>query len=166
MVMPFTLRKPALADAPRIAELHVAAWREAYSELLPEDFFTAGHVRARHDMWTHILGNPHPEWDLRIAESSDQIIGFAFCGPSFGSFGQDLPRGRQLFSLYVAAAHYGTGAGQALLDATAGDSPALLWVAKENPRAVAFYRRNGFVFDGAEQADAGAPGILDARMVR
>lgn len=113
-----------------------------------------------------ILGNPHPEWALRIAESSAQIIGFAFCGPGFGSSGQELPRGRQLFSLFVAEAQYGTGAGQALLDATAGGSPALLWVVKENPQAVAFYGRNGFEFDGAEQADAGAPGILDARMVR
>ena len=88
------------------------------------------------------------------------------CGPGFGSSGQELPRGRQLFSLFVAEAQYGTGAGQALLDATAGGSPALLWVVKENPQAVAFYGRNGFEFDGAEQADAGAPGILDARMVR
>jgi len=31
---------------------------------------------------------------------------------------------------------------------------------------VAFYRRNGFAFDGTEQKDPGAPGIVDARMVR
>ncbi|MCB5275771.1 hypothetical protein BJG92_03324 [Arthrobacter sp. SO5] len=41
----------------------------------------------------------------------------------------------------------------------------MLWVAKDNPRAVAFYRRNGFEFDGAEQTDP-APKIVDARMVR
>lgn len=40
------------------------------------------------------------------------------------------------------------------------------WVAKENPRAIAFYRRNGFELDGAEQTDPGAPSITDARMVR
>lgn len=42
----------------------------------------------------------------------------------------------------------------------------MLWVAKDNPRAVAFYRRNGFDFDGVEQRDPGAPKITDARMVR
>lgn len=42
----------------------------------------------------------------------------------------------------------------------------MLWVAKDNPRAVAFYLRNGFNFDGTEQTDPGAPKIVDARMVR
>ena len=104
---------------------------------------------------------------LRIAEDGkQQIIGFAMTGPSFGPEDQELPRDRQLFCLYVAAAHHGAGVGQALLDATAGDVPTMLWVAKDNPRAVAFYRRNGFDFDGVEQRDPGAPQITDARMVR
>jgi ribosomal protein S18 acetylase RimI-like enzyme len=164
--MPFTLREPALPDAPEIAELHVATWRETYSRLLPEDFFTEEHVRSRHQMWNRILGDPREEWTIRIAESKGQIIGFAFAGPSLGVKGQELPRDRQLFSLYVLAEHHGAGVGQALLDATAGDGPAMLWVAKDNPRAVAFYRRNGFDFDGTEQTDPGAPEIVDARMVR
>ena len=67
--MPFTLREPALPDAPQIAELHVATWRETYSHLLPEDFFTQEHVQSRHQMWNHILGNPREEWSIRIAES-------------------------------------------------------------------------------------------------
>ena len=164
--MPFTLREPALPDAAQIAELHGATWREAYAHLLPEDFFTQEHVQSRHQMWNHILGNPREEWSIRIAESRGQIIGFAFVGPSFGPEGQELPRDRQLFSIYVTAARYGAGVGQALLDATAGDAPAMLWVARDNPRAVAFYRRNGFEFDGAEQTDPSAPAIVDARMVR
>ncbi len=109
MVMSFTLREPALPDAPLIAELHVTAWREAYSHLLPDDFFTEEHVQGRHQMWKHVLKDPRKEWCLRIAESGEQIIGFAFTGPSFGPEGQELPRDRQLFSIYVAAQHYGAG---------------------------------------------------------
>ncbi|GAA1155459.1 GNAT family N-acetyltransferase [Nesterenkonia sandarakina] len=44
--------------------------------------------------------------------------------------------------------------------------PVSLWVARQNPRAIAFYLRNGFRFDGSEQQDPGAPAITDARMVR
>jgi len=164
--MAITLREPTLADAPRIAELHVATWREAYSHLLPAEFFTEEHVQGRHLMWNRILGDPRPDWKIRIAEHNGQIVGFAFAGTSYGPEGQDLPRERQLFSIYVSAAFHGSGTGQALLDATAGDGPAMLWVAKDNPRAVAFYRRNGFAFDGTEQTDPGAPRIVDARMVR
>jgi GNAT superfamily N-acetyltransferase len=164
--MPFMLREPALSDAPQIAELHVAAWRETYSHLLLEDFFTEEHVQSRHQMWNHILGNLREEWTIRIAESRGQVIGFVFFGPSFGPEGQNLPRDRQLFSLYVTAEHCGAGVGQALLDAAAGDGPAMLWVARDNLRAGAFYLRNGFEFDGAEQTDPSAPAIVDARMVR
>lgn len=164
--MTITLREPTLPDAPRIAELHVATWREAYSHLLPEGFFTAEHVQGRLLMWNQILGNPRPGWTIRIAEHNARVVGFGFAGASYGAEGQDLPRDRQLFSLYVAAEHHGTGAGQALLDAALGGGPAMLWVAKDNPRAVAFYRRNGFAFDGTEQTDPGAPRIIDARMVR
>lgn len=42
----------------------------------------------------------------------------------------------------------------------------MLWVAKENPRAAAFYLRNGFRFDGVEHVDPHAPSITDARMLR
>jgi GNAT superfamily N-acetyltransferase len=66
----------------------------------------------------------------------------------------------------VRAAHHGTGAGQALLDATLGDALTMLWVAKANPRAIAFYTRNGFVFDGAEQSDSRTPGLASLRMIR
>lgn len=88
--MSFTLREPAL-DAPQIAELHVATWREAYSQLLPEDFFSEEYVQSRHQMWNHILGSPREEWRIRIAESNGQVIGFASFGPSSGPQGQELP---------------------------------------------------------------------------
>ncbi len=161
-----TLRTPSLPDAPQIAELHVATWREAYSQLLPEDFFTEEHVQSRHRMWNHILGSPREGWNIKVAENGGEIVGFAFVGPSIGPEGQQLPRDRQLFSIYVAANFHGSGTGQALLAATAGDDPAMLWVAKDNPRAVAFYLRNGFDFDGTEQTDPAAPQIVEARMVK
>lgn len=164
--MSFSLREPTLSDASQIADLHVRTWREAYSHLLPEDFFTDEHIQSRHRMWSRILSNPTEEWSIRIAENDEEIIGFAHVGPSFGPEGQTFPRDRQVFCLYVASTHYGTGAGQALLDATSGNGPAMLWVAKDNPRAVAFYLRNGFHFDGVEQTDPSAPKIVDARMVR
>ncbi len=144
----------------------MATWREAYNHLLPEDFFTDGHLQGRHEMWNHILGNCRDEWCVRVAESDGRIIGFAFAGPAFDPEARGMPRELQVYNLYLTAAHHGMGAGQALLDAVIGARPAMLWVAKANPRAVAFYRRNGFEFDGTEQRDAAAPTIIDARMVR
>ncbi|MDI3211605.1 GNAT family N-acetyltransferase [Arthrobacter sp. AL12] len=165
--MPFTLREPALLDAPQIAELHVATWRETYSHLLPEDFFTQEHVQSRHQMWHHILGNPREEWSITGSRrAGGRSSASRSSAPAFGPKGKELPLDRQLFSICVTSERYGTRVGQALLDATAGDGPAMLWVARDNLRAVAFYLRKGFEFDGAEQTGPGAPAIVDARMVR
>jgi predicted GNAT family N-acyltransferase len=71
---------------------------------------------------------------------------------------------RQLYVLYVYAADHGTGAGPALLAAVVvPEESAALWVADPNPRAQAFYRKHGFVADGAAQVE---DGVREIRMVR
>jgi GNAT superfamily N-acetyltransferase len=164
--MAFTIREPRAEEASAIADIHVATWKEAYSELLPEDFFSEEYVAGRHRMWQHVLTHPRDDMTVRVAEADGEIVGFAWVGPGEGINGEEPPRDRLLYAIYVLAAHYGTGVGQALLNETLGDGPAMLWVAKENPRATAFYLRNGFRFDGVEQVDPHAPLITDARMVR
>lgn len=164
--MAFTIREPRSGEASAIADVHVATWKEAYSDLLPEDCFSEEYVADRHRMWQHVLTHPRDDMLVRVAEVEGEIVGFAWVGPGEGVNGGDAPRERLLYAIYVLAAHYGTGIGQALLDETLGDGPAMLWVAKVNPRATAFYLRNGFCFDGVEQVDPHAPLITDARMLR
>ena len=164
--MHFSVRAPSIADATAIADLQVSTWREAYTHLLPDDYFSDEYIEGRYAMWNHVLTNPRDEVTVRIAESNGSIIGFAWVGPGIGGEGEEVPRERQLYAIYLAAAHYGSGAAQTLLDEALGEGPAMLWVAKENPRATAFYLRNGFQFDGVEQTDPYAPAITDARMIR
>lgn len=164
--MSFVVRAPREDEADRLAALHVASWRETYEHLLPAGFFTAEHSAKRQQMWRNMLGNPRESWVIRLAEVDGRTIGFAMSGPTAPTADHSIPRERQLFMLYVLREFHGSGAGQALLDAVLGTAPAVLWVAAENPRAVAFYRRNGFEFDGVVQTDPTAPAITDARMVR
>ena len=67
-------------------------------------------------------------------------------------------------SLYVVAELYGTGVGRRLLETTIGRRPAYLWVLDGNARAVAFYERQGFRFDGRTKSDP--PYGRERRMVR
>lgn len=53
--------------------------------------------------------------------------------------------------IYTLARVHGSGAGQLLLDALIGADAAFLWVLEDNPRAQAFYAKNGFVADGARK---------------
>jgi len=164
--MDFTLREPTVDDAASLADLHVSTWREAYTHLLPHDYFSSEYVEGRHRMWQHVLTHPRDDVDVRVAESDGSLVGFAWAGPGIGTGDEAPPRQRQLYAIYLAESHHGSGAAQALLDETIGAGPAMLWVARQNPRATAFYARNGFVLDGAEQVDPHAPSITDARMVR
>lgn len=164
--MAYTIRQPTSGEASAIADLHVATWKEAYADLLPEDYFSEEYVAGRHRMWQHVLTHPRDDMLVRVAEVEGEIVGFAWAGPGEGVNGEEAPRERLLYAIYVLAAHYGTGIGQALLDESLWEGPAMLWVAKENPRATAFYLRNGFRFDGVEQLDPHAPLITDARMLR
>lgn len=122
--MKLTVRTPLPGDAPAIADLHVATWKEAYSHLLPDDFFSDADVENRHRMWNQVLANPRDDMTVRVAESDGAIVGFAWVGPGIGLAGEEPVRDRQLYAIYVAAAHYGTGAGQALIEAALGQAPA------------------------------------------
>ncbi|MEE1651153.1 GNAT family N-acetyltransferase [Brachybacterium sp. J144] len=98
-----------------------------------------------------------------VGEESGAIIGFAMTGDA-RTVGEHAPaRERELFSIYVLAAHHGGGAGQALLEAALpAGTPAQLWVAEQNPRARRFYARNGFAPDGVQVLDA----VLDLEELR
>ena len=61
--------------------------------------------------------------------------------------------GLELYAIYVRQAWQGTGVGQALLDASVGNLACSVWVLENNPRAHAFYARNGFVADGKRWFD-------------
>ncbi len=160
---------PTESDAEAIARVNVTSWKETYGHLLPPGFFGTDHLEARVAQWSRRLSTADPKWTVRVSVSSarDQeprIIGFALAGPPEDA--EASPRGRVLYALYVLAVHHGTGVGQRLLEASLGDEPAVLWVEKTNARAITFYRRNGFDFDGAEQVDESLPGITAVRMVR
>lgn len=156
-----TVRPADVRDADAIAVVHVQAWREAYAHLLPAEFLAALDVDARAARWRGIIAEP--DVDVLVATIGEQVVGWASAGPGRG----ERPRDRELEGIYVLAGHHGSGAGQALLDAAIGTAPAFLWVADGNPRAEAFYRRNGFERDGTVKHEPIGPYGLDAvRMVR
>lgn len=117
-------------------------------------------------MWSRLLAADDTRQRVRVAKRGDRIVGFAAYGPADGHEGRPPVRDEQLFALYVLSCCYGRGVGQALLEETLGARPAVLWVAKENPRARRFYEKNGFLVDGTEQTDPDLDGLVEVRMVR
>ena len=156
----FEVRHAGVADAEGIALVHIQAWRETYSALVEPGELDELSVERRADRWRQNLDTGMEVW---VAQVDGEIVGFASAvshdGPSV--------RPRELEALYLLAEHHGSGAGQALLETSVGDVPAFLFVARGNPRAIRFYERNGFLFDGAsEEYPLVRTPITSLRMVR
>lgn len=156
------IRTPVIEDAARLGHVHVTCYREAYRNLIPQGFLDSLDVQERTAGWISIIeytGN-----NKFVAEADGEIVGFSASGPGRDD---DAPRELELYSIYLLSPHFGSGLGQQLLDAAIGDDPAYLWVAEDNPRAQAFYRRNRFAPDGERKVEnflgAGLPQI---RMTR
>lgn len=159
----FHLREPTAEDAAAIAAVQVEGWRDTYGRLLPQRFYDAKALVERTRTWSEALSRPDHAPRLFVAESAVRLVGFAFASsPREEHPARDL----QLHMLYVRTPLHGSGIGQALLDAVLEQEPAQLWCAKENPRALAFYRRNGFAPDGSHKVDPDMGDLTEVRLVR
>jgi GNAT superfamily N-acetyltransferase len=158
--MDVVVRQAVAGDARGIAAVHIQGWREAYAHLVPADSLAALSHEQRELRWAELIPAATPT--VWVAADGSRVVGWATA-----SRGHGTPRDHELEGLYILASHYGSGAGQALLDAAIGTEPAFLWVAEDNPRARAFYARNRFVADGAAETHplAGTP-VRAIRMVR
>ncbi|UVI35567.1 GNAT family N-acetyltransferase [Brevibacterium spongiae] len=184
--MAHTVRPPVPADADAMARVHVDTWLETYRGIMPDELLDAPDLLdRRRQMWTNIIAEADPSrFTCAVAETDDRIVGIAMAGPpeegenrqgaspedEGGSvLGRDKvehPEDRHLYVLYAYRSMHRTGAGQDLLDAVIDPSvTTALWVADPNPRAQAFYAKNGFIADGTVKTDD-YDGVREVRMVR
>lgn len=162
MTHELTVRPADAADAAGIARVHLQAWRESYAHLLPAETLAGLDLAERAGKWREILAAGRTS--VWVVCDGQMIVGWASAGSGRDD---DGPRPLELEGIYVLASHYGTGAGQLLLEAAVGGKGAYLWIAEDNPRAAAFYRNNGFTADGTELTAelAGTP-VRIRRLVR
>ncbi|MFF7706590.1 GNAT family N-acetyltransferase [Pseudomonas sp. NPDC007930] len=119
------------------------------------------------DRFAAALGNPAQQ--LWVLEHDGQVAGYSLVDHAAAALGIAAADGlAELSRCYVAPQHHGQGAAQALLAATLASvpGPVRLTVNDQNPRAIAFYRRNGFVQVGETQFLCGADVHRDWVMVR
>jgi GNAT superfamily N-acetyltransferase len=167
--MATTLRPMRPEDAGEVGAMHHRAWVDAYGAILPDDYFATWTVDDAVRRWHDLLAAPSPPGTTRlVAAEGTAVLGLVAAGASRNVAGRPTGvRPTELWALYVAAPHLGTGLGQRLLDAVLQrQQPAELWVFRDNLRARAFYVRNGFAPDGATCIDDRFPDLPEIRMVR
>lgn len=151
-----SVRAGAAGDARAISELHIAAWRAAYREVMPEAYLAALDVEERIKLWTRTLSRPGPG-SAAVAELDGAIAGFCFYGPSRDA---EPPGVAEIFAVNVHPDRWRHGAGRALCEHAFNQAAArecasvTLWVLSGNQRARAFYSSLGYAADGAERTDS------------
>lgn len=148
-----SVRDATADDATAIERVARASWVETYRDIFEpafiEDFLAtsyaadalamaADRATARDD--THFL----------VAERDGELVAFAHFGPG--------PRGPELYRIYAHPAHFGGGAGHALLEELhrrleGHVESYVLDVHSRNQRGRAFYERHGLVVIGGGTAD-------------
>ncbi len=145
------------------AFVHYQAWREAYAGLLAPEFLNGrtlalSEERARLAFQSGVA--------TVLAKDGERVAGFADYGPYRGD---DLSDAGEVYAIYVLRAYYGRGVGRALMRQALSGLPeygsAAVWVLKGNERAIRFYTRFGYRFDGAEQTRTLGGPVTELRML-
>ena len=125
--------------------VHYQSWQETYAGLIDAGYLE-GHTL---DACTAIAHR----WkdNIIVAKDRDKVVGFA----GYGAYRDDtLPAHGEVFALYVLAEYHGRRIGYELMNAALEKLSAYrkiaVWVLKGNDRAIRFYERYGFRFDGTE----------------
>lgn len=128
------------------AYVHWKAWQEAYAGLVSQsyldDFSLAKSTDLAYRCPDHIL----------VAKDSDKVVGFVKYGAYRESF---IPDTGEIHAIYILKEYYDKKVGYALMRAAIDQlsqyGQIAVWVLEGNNRAIRFYERYGFQFDGTEK---------------
>ena len=139
-----------------MAELFVAAWRQAYPGVVPDAVLAAlDHDRTARWLVGLIDGRPdgNTAGQTDVAVRDGQVIGFVRYGTRTGE------PGGYVFGLYVHPAQAGHGTGRALLSHAEqrlreqGSDTVSLHVFEANERARRLYAKAGYTPDGSTRVE-------------
>jgi ribosomal protein S18 acetylase RimI-like enzyme len=143
------IRPAAGFDVPGIAWVHVKAWHETYTGLMPQSVLDGLSIEAREAQWWRTL--EVPTTGVFVVDTPDDVhdvVGFSSVGAS-----RDAGFDAEVYTLYVLQSHQGRGFGRRLWDAALGFARSqgaknlVLWVLETNP-ARGFYERMGGTLAG------------------
>ena len=162
-MIPADVRPARVSDVPRLAEIHVAAWRAAYRGIMADEFLDGLDEDRFAANWTQALSDP----DNRVRNFV--VVAGGVSAPRDPAEVLDrLPVTAdlgQLAHINLAPEAFGTGVAAVLFTALEdelrhdGYARAYLMVAEGNDRAMRFYEKQGWarteithVYDGVEPA--------------
>ena len=140
--------------------VHYKSWHETYVGLIDPRYLESVTLEK-------CVGIAH-RWpdNIMVAKDGDKVIGFVGCGAYRD---ETLPGHGEVFALYVLKEYHGQRVGYELMNAAfeklSDYQKVAVWVLKGNDKAIRFYERYGFRFDGGSaEITLGGPNI-ELRMI-
>lgn len=145
------------------AYVHWQAWKEAYAGLVDQDFLNG---RTPEMSWQRAKQAFDNGFSTLVALTGGRVIGFADYGPYRGD---DLTDTDEIYAIYILKEYYGKGVGYALMSKAVEQlkdcQQVAAWVLEGNERAIRFYTRYGFRFDGRKQELQLGTTVNEMRMI-
>ena len=141
--------------------MHCTSWQEAYRGIVCDRYLDSMTVEA-----TTARARKFPENTL-IAKDKEKVVGFAVYGPSRD---EDLLDAGEVEAIYVLSEYHNHKIGYRLMNEAISKlreyNTIFVWVFEENERAIGFYQKYGFEFDGCKkQWNLGTP-VTIVRMIK
>jgi len=158
------IRRATVADAPRIAQMHVESWLETYTGIVPQEILAALSVPRRTLAWESILRDPVGNDDsvVYLKEIGCVVAAFGACSEQRDSDLKARGFDGEIGAIYVLRCFQKQGIGCSLMKELAidlsgrGSRGIALWVLKENARARRFYEKCGGELIGERKDVRGA----------
>ena len=141
--------------------VHCTSWQEAYRGIVCDRYLDTMTVEA-----TTARARQNPGNTL-VAKDGEKVVGFAVYGPSRE---EDLADAGEVVAIYVLSEYYDRKIGYRLMNEAVsrlGEYDTIfLWVFEENERAIRFYHKYGFEFDGRKKEWTLGTPVTIVRMVK
>lgn len=152
------IRRAEPRDAHAISDVHQAAWRGAYSGIIPHRALNAMLQRRGAEWWARAIRRSAY---VLVADVGGTVAGYATLGPNRARL---LPQKGEIYELYVQPEYQGVGLGTRLFTAAfrhlsdQGLDGTVVWALADNDLALSFYRGAGGkdVAEGTETFDGKA----------
>ena len=164
------VRDAVIDDADALATAHIDGWRVGYRGIVPDEYLDAeAFATSRRDIWRRWAWQSMPNSRMFAVSIQGRVVGFGHAGPEHDdptlvgagppsppaeAFASD--RG-EIYGFYLHPTAWGSGAAPALMSRCEeflrdeGHPSAVLWVLRDNPRALSFYEKAGWHPTGEEK---------------
>jgi ribosomal protein S18 acetylase RimI-like enzyme len=149
------IRQAERDDAAKVADVHQAAWRQAYSGIIPHKALGMMVGRRGADWWSRVINRSGA---VLIAEIGGVVAGYVTFGRNRA---RQLDQQGEIYELYLLPEYQGIGLGTRLFEAARKALKAhnlnglVVWALEDNDIANDFYRGRGGkdVAEGVETFD-------------